>query len=166
MQQSLFSRHTATLFQYAGIGLISWSISHGFFSTTRSFITAGSGILVFLIGLIIEKHIKMEKLGSISTLLIGIFFSIGTAMISGWAQHFLDSPWRSVAIMPLGYLVSLFMYQKKENIKVFSLWKILSKAIAVSLLIFCTSYFLASVITPTLDNDHWEWIAKNDDHHS
>lgn len=70
-----------------------------------------------------EKHINMEKIGSISALLIGIFFSIGTAMISGGAQHFLDSPWRSVAIMPIGYLVSLFMYQRKENIHV-SFWNI------------------------------------------
>lgn len=78
--------------------------------------TAGFGIIVFLVGLVMEKHINMEKIGSVSALLIGVFFSIGTAMISGGAQHFLDSPWRSVAIMPIGYLVSLLMYRQKEDI--------------------------------------------------
>ncbi len=157
MKSSLFYRHTATLFQYAGIGLISGSISHGFFSTTRSFITAGFGIIVFLIGLVMEKHINMEKIGSVSALFIGVFFSIGTAMISGGAQHFLDSPWRSVTIMPIGYLVSLLMYRQKEGIK-FSFVRTLGIGCVISFFILLITYPLAE-ITPSSLADHHDEIV-------
>ncbi len=57
MKESLFPRHTATLLQYIGIGLISGAISHGFFSGFRSLVTAIIGIVVFILGLWYEHNL-------------------------------------------------------------------------------------------------------------
>ncbi len=117
MKQPLFSRHTAVILQYIGIGLISGAISHGFFSGFRSLITAVIGIIVFVIGLLYERNLSGSKIDMGKVLLVGIVFSISTAMVAGGIQHFLDSPWRSAWIIPVGYCISLLMYQIKENIK-------------------------------------------------
>lgn len=102
-----------------------------------------------------EKHINMEKIGSVSALLIGVFFSIGTAMISGGAQHFLDSPWRSVAIMPIGYLVSLLMYRQKEGIYS-SFMRTFGIGCIISFAIFLVTYPLAQITPPSLADHHEE----------
>ncbi len=84
MKTSLFSLHTATVLQYIGIGLISGSISHGFFSGFRSFITALIGIIVFISGLYLERKILGKHTVNIGKiLLVGVIFSISTAMVAG-----------------------------------------------------------------------------------
>ena|GEM_PF-7000582 len=40
-----------------------------------------------------------------------IIFSIAIGMVSGGLQHFLDSPMRSLWIVPVGYIVALAVYQ-------------------------------------------------------
>lgn len=61
MKNILFPRHTATLLQYIGIGLISGSISHGFFSGMRSLVTAVVGVTLFTLGLYYENLVLHKK---------------------------------------------------------------------------------------------------------
>ncbi len=61
MKEPLFPRHTVTLLQYIGIGLISGAISHGFFSGFRSLVTAAIGIVVFVVGLAYERNLTGGK---------------------------------------------------------------------------------------------------------
>lgn len=58
MKEPLFPRHTATMLQYIGIGLISGAISHGFFSGFRSLLTAIIGIAIFVFGLAYERNLN------------------------------------------------------------------------------------------------------------
>lgn len=75
------------------------------------------GVIVFILGLVYERKILNVKNDMGKILLIGIIFSISTAMVAGGIQHFLDSPWRSVWIIPLGYCISLLVFREKEGIK-------------------------------------------------
>lgn len=155
MKNTLFPRHTATLLQYIGIGLISGAISHGFFSGFRSLVTAAIGIVVFVIGLAYESKLSGSKIDMGKVLLIGIIFSISTAMVAGGFQHFLDSPWRSAWIIPVGYFISLLVFREKESIKT-SFADVMGKALLVSAVIAVICYPLAQ-ITPA-------YISVNDHH--
>jgi len=153
MKEPLFPLHTATLLQYIGIGLISGAISHGFFSGFRSFITAVIGIIIFVIGLMYERRLAGSKIDIGRVLLIGIIFSISTAMVAGGFQHFLDSPWRSAWIIPVGYLISLLAFREKEGIKN-SFFNTLNNGVVITLLIFIIAFPLASITPAQFDNHH------------
>jgi len=88
-------------------------------------------------------------------LIIGIIFSISTAMVAGGIQHFLDSPWRSAWIIPLGYFISLFAFREKEDISN-SFTDTLGRAIFVSGIILLICYPLARTIPEQFDNHHGE----------
>lgn len=153
--KQLFPRHTATLLQYIGIGLISGAISHGFFSGFRSLVTAAIGIVVFVVGLAYESKLSGSKIDMGKVLLIGVIFSISTAMVAGGMQHFLDSPWRSAWIIPVGYFISLLVYRVKENIQT-SFADAMGKALLVSAAVAIVCYPLAK-ITPA-------YVSVNDHH--
>ncbi len=86
-------------------------------------------------------------------LLIGIIFSISTAMVAGGIQHFLDSPWRSAWIIPLGYFVSLLVFGEKEGIKN-SFFDTLSRASLITGILFVVCYSLAKITPGQFDNHH------------
>lgn len=155
MKHPLFPHHTATLLQYIGIGLISGAISHGFFSGFRSLVTAIIGIVIFVLGLAYERNLTGGKVDIGKVLLIGVIFSISTAMVAGGIQHFLDSPWRSAWIIPVGYFISLLVYRVKENIQI-SFADAMGKALLVSTVVAIVCYPLAK-ITPayvSVNNHH------------
>lgn len=152
MKEPLFPRHTATTLQYIGIGLISGAISHWFFSGFRSLVTAVIGVVVFVVGLAYERNLSGSKIDMGRVLLIGVVFSISTAMVAGGFQHFLDSPWRSAWIIPLGYFISLLVFREKEGIKN-SFSDTLGRAVLITSILFLICYPLAR-ITPAQFDDH------------
>lgn len=152
MKEPLFPRHTATMLQYIGIGLISGAISHGFFSGFRSLVTTIIGIVVFVLGLAYERNLTSGKFDMGKVLLIGIVFSISTAMVAGGIQHFLDSPWRSAWIIPVGYFISVLAFREKEGIKN-SFSDTFGRAALVTGILFVLCYPLAQ-ITPAQFDDH------------
>lgn len=115
-------KHLSILLSYTGIWFISGAVSHGFFSGTRSLIMAGLGIILFLIGYLMERKLDNNNESiSMSQYLwiwvIAILFSLGIGMFNGWLQHFLDSPLRSLRIIPVGYMLSLVITPWKYDIK-------------------------------------------------
>lgn len=152
MKEPLFPRHTATMLQYIGIGLISGAISHWFFSGFRSLVTAVIGVVVFVVGLAYERNLSGSKIDMGRVLLIGVVFSISTAMVAGGFQHFLDSPWRSAWIIPLGYFISLLVFREKEGFKN-SFSDTLGRAVLITSILFLICYPLAR-ITPAQFDDH------------
>jgi uncharacterized cupredoxin-like copper-binding protein len=101
-------RHLSTLSKYAGISFIAGAVNHGMFSEQRSFVTAGLGILFFLIGALIENRLQGGEAVSWGAVLgFGILSSIGLGFFTGGLQHFPDSPQRSVWVVPLGFFLSL-----------------------------------------------------------
>ena len=108
---NLPTAHFATLCKYAGISFIAGAVNHGFFSGERSLLTAGVGVLVYLLGGILEMRASPD--GSqrwVDLLGLGIVSSIGLGFFTGGLQHFPDSPARSAWVVPLGFAMSLLAY--------------------------------------------------------
>lgn len=99
------------MFKYSGISFISGAVNHGFFSGQRSLITAAIGIVLFVIGAVMEHRASVangEPSNSLlKTLLLGALLSIGLGFFTGGLQHFPDSPARSSWVVPLGFVVSI-----------------------------------------------------------
>lgn len=102
------TEHLATLAKYAGISFVAGAVNHGFFSERRSFVTAGVGVICFLIGAAMEMKAAPDGTKSWADLLgFGIVASVGLGFFTGGLQHFPDSPERSLWVVPLGFFLSL-----------------------------------------------------------
>lgn len=102
------TEHLATLSKYAGISFVAGAVNHGFFSERRSFVTAGVGVLFFLIGAAMELKSAPDGAKRWADLLgFGILASVGLGFFTGGLQHFPDSPERSLWVVPLGFFLSL-----------------------------------------------------------
>ena len=101
--------HIATLFKYGGISFIAGAVNHGFFSEARSIWTAGFGVLFYLFGSWLDiRHREMKNVRWADVLGFGLVSSIGLGFFTGGLQHFPDSPDRSLWVVPLGFVLSLF----------------------------------------------------------
>lgn len=107
---------------------------------------------MFVVGLAYERNLSGSKIDMGRVLLIGVVFSISTAMVAGGFQHFLDSPWRSAWIIPLGYFISLLVFREKEGFKN-SFSDTLGRAVLITSILFLICYPLAR-ITPAQFDDH------------
>lgn len=102
------TEHLATLAKYAGISFVAGAVNHGFFSERRSFVTAGVGVICFLIGAAMEMKAAPDGTRRWADLLgFGIVASVGLGFFTGGLQHFPDSPGRSLWVVPLGFFLSL-----------------------------------------------------------
>jgi uncharacterized cupredoxin-like copper-binding protein len=105
---SFQTQHIATLAKYAGISFIAGAVNHGMFSEERSLLTAGVGVLFFIVGSYLEMQAAPQGSKRWGDLLgFGILASIGLGFFTGGLQHFPDSPERSVWVVPLGFFISL-----------------------------------------------------------
>lgn len=103
--------HGAMLLKYSGISFISGAVNHGFFSGERSVWTALIGIVLFVLGAVLEHRLsdssQERPQGLMRTLALGTLLSIGLGFFTGGLQHFPDSPARSAWVVPLGFAISV-----------------------------------------------------------
>lgn len=121
--------HLISLLSYIGIGFISGAVSHGFFSGLRSWIMALLGIIIF----ILAEYLKPGEKNYQHLILGWLIFSIAVGMVSWWFQHLLDSPMRSLWIIPVGRFVSTLIYPYKEWLHTYDRKKSLLIGLAVSI---------------------------------
>jgi hypothetical protein len=130
------------LIRYIGISFITGAISHGFFSGWRQIATAIAGIVLFIIGSLLEEW--SEKIDSWKVVISGTILAIGIGAVTGWLQHFPDSPERSLWIIPVGYIISLVFYAHSHkytwNKKSYIYW--ISTFIGVTLLSIALFLFI------------------------
>jgi uncharacterized cupredoxin-like copper-binding protein len=112
MTSSFSLQHGAMLLRYSGIGFISGAVNHGFFSGERSLWTAAIGMVLFVLGAVlehrwIEPNPNQPQSSLLQTLALGSLLSIGLGFFTGGLQHFPDSPARSSWVVPLGFFVSV-----------------------------------------------------------
>lgn len=116
---SLITTHIATLCKYAGISFIAGAVNHGFFSEERSLLTAGIGVLAYLLGGVLEmRQLPASERRWLDLLGFGVVSSIGLGFFTGGLQHFLDSPGRSAWVVPLGFAMSLaafWILQRRDS---------------------------------------------------
>jgi len=142
--------HISSLFKYTGISFTAGAVTHGFFSEERSFWTAVLGVCLYLIGGVIAKLANPQESQTwTGVLLIGIFASIGLGFFTGGLQHFPDSPARSLWVVPLGFLMSLFAVYLMEGKEVVS-----KKSAILYAVIVGTIVTVASVVAYEHYHDH------------
>ncbi|WP_297723161.1 cupredoxin family protein [Limnohabitans sp. Rim8] len=112
MTSSFSLQHGAMLLRYTGISFISGAVNHGFFSGERSLWTAAIGMVLFVLGAVLEhrstEHSPNQPQSSLlQTLALGSLLSIGLGLFTGGLQHFPDAPARSSWVVPLGFFVSV-----------------------------------------------------------
>lgn len=112
MTTSFQLQHGAMLLRYSGISFISGAVNHGFFSEQRSLWTAAVGIVLFVLGAVLEHRLAQTDAqppqnSLLQTLAWGSLLSIGLGFFTGGLQHFPDSPERSSWVVPLGFFVSV-----------------------------------------------------------
>jgi hypothetical protein len=135
-------KHVISLLSYLGIGFISGAISHGFFSGTRSLVMACLGIILFLIG----EYLKWEHGSYVELFVFALIYSVAVGMFSGGFQHFLDSPMRSLRIIPLGYFISLLVYPYKEWLRGYNLRWSLIRWLVISLCLYALIWLMIWIV--------------------
>jgi uncharacterized cupredoxin-like copper-binding protein len=117
---SFVPAHATMLLRYSGISFISGAVNHGFFSTERSFATAGVGVVLFALAAWLEHRAAgvREDAGDVGrTLLWGALLSVGLGFFTGGLQHFPDSPGRSAWVVPLGFVISVAAFVLLEQVR-------------------------------------------------
>ena len=143
--------HGAMLLKYSGISFISGAVNHGFFSGERSLWTAGAGMVLFVLGAVLEHRLvqgdQQPSQGLLRTLAIGAMLSIGLGFFTGGLQHFPDSPSRSAWVVPLGFVISvLALALDGDHRWVRSSWVY---SLVVGSLVLVGSY------------TSWQWLERN-----
>lgn len=125
-------QHLIAILWYLWIGFVGGSISHGFFSWTRSIVMATLGIIMFVVSEILKSDQK-----DITQLIVwGLVYSVAVGMVSWWLQHLMDSPERSLWIVPLGWIVSTAIFPYKEWLGFLYHIKSLCVGLAISGILF------------------------------
>ena len=152
--------HIASLCKYTGISFTAGSITHGSFSSERSYWTAAIGVCIYLLGGILEKIAHPDKNHSWSDLLIiGIVASIGLGFFTGGLQHFPDSPARSAWVVPTGFVMSMlamYLMEGKGRVKLSKVltYGVLSFALVIGASYFALNYFNTHGTSQSHDHEH------------
>jgi multisubunit Na+/H+ antiporter MnhB subunit len=105
---SFQSHHISILARYVGISFIAGAVNHGAFSENRSYLTALVGIFFYILGVFLNHRNNKDEVNDWRALFgFGVISSIGIGFFTGGLQHFIDSPERSVWVVPLGFILSV-----------------------------------------------------------
>lgn len=143
--------HGAMLLKYSGISFISGAVNHGFFSGERSLWTALIGMVLFVLGAVLEHRLtdnpEEPPSNLLHTLLLGALLSIGLGFFTGGLQHFPDSPSRSAWVVPLGFFVSVLALALNNSLH----WRPSSWVYTA----------LAGVLISSGSYGAWQWLERN-----
>lgn len=113
---SLSQAYLTHLLRYVGVGLISGSIVHAGTlggNWWRYLVLIGLGAAMFGWGVWLEHHAeKQVNLGVYTAL--SILISIGTGMVSGATQHYLDGPRMAAILLPVGLVIGYWAFAFRD----------------------------------------------------
>ena len=151
MQVSFQHYHGAMLLKYSGISFISGAVNHGFFSGERSLLTAAVGVVLFVVGALMEHRLSDDvdepPNSLVNTLILGALLSIGLGFFTGGLQHFPDSPSRSAWVVPLGFFISVLAMAVNKTFQ----WRTSSTTYTV----------LAGLLISLFSYGAWQWLEQN-----
>ncbi len=166
MLDNNWKKYLGDLFHYIGVWFIWGSISHWFFSWERSIIMAFIWFILFIVWELIQKQ-SLKDVNYLKILFVWVVYSLSIWMVNWWLQHFLDSPERSLWIIPLWFILSLAIFPLKEwlsfkdlkkNLAVLSLFSLsITSLVVLAYLFVPASYFW--------DHDHHSEDSVDDDNH-
>lgn len=101
-------QHVALIIKYTGISFITGWLSHWFFSWERQIITSLVWVVFFIFWTLLEQ--KPEERDYMRTIVFSSLLAISIWALTWGLQHFPDSPDRSVWLVPVWFLVSIWAY--------------------------------------------------------
>jgi hypothetical protein len=109
-----FSAHVA---QYVGIGMVSGSVVHASTlggSSLKYAVLIAAGTLIYRSKFLIESGFRIDReMGRF--LAVSTVVSLGTGMLSGSAQHFLDGPRAGAVLASVGVVIAYVSFCFREN---------------------------------------------------
>ena len=105
--------HVALIIKYTGISFITGWLSHGFFSGERQIITSLVWVVFFIIWTLLEQ--KPEERDYMRTIIFSSVLAVAIWALTWGLQHFPDSPTRSVWLVPVWFVVSIYAYLALEK---------------------------------------------------
>lgn len=148
--------HFALIIKYTGISFITWGLSHWFFSGERQILTSLVGIVLFIIGTLLEKN-NWEK-EYLRTIMYSSVFAVSIGALTGGLQHFPDSPERSLWIVPVGFILSFYSYLLLEkhplSQKNYTLYALVG--FAISIIVSLSFYWVVDQWYFTSEHSHTE----------
>lgn len=147
------------ILRYVGIGLISGSIVHagtlGGAGLKYIFLVL-LGVTGFILGVHLEKRGGFKE--TYGYIFITVIISIGTGMVSGATQHFLDGPVYASTLLSLGLMTGYlaFIYRDFKE-------KLTGKKITETLVIVFSLWlllYLISINLPHFSPDHHHSILN------
>jgi len=148
--------YVSHILRYVGVGLVSGSIVHAGTlggGSLKYIVLIIMGITAFTIGTLMENKQKFDK-HLLSFILISTVVSIGTGMVSGGTQHYLDDPLFAAMVLPLGLFIGYVAFLVRDFKKEIS-FKRIAIALVGALILWGGLYFIAHRI-PVLENHHGE----------
>lgn len=136
--------HLVLVIKYTGISFITGGLSHGFFSWERQIITSLIWVWFFILGTLLEK--KTWEIDYIRTIIFSSILAVAIWALTWWLQHFPDSPDRSIWIVPLWFLVSVYAYISLEK----------EKFVQKTYLVYTVLWFVFSVVISVL----FYWVVQ------
>ncbi len=108
---------TAHLAQYIGIGLISGSVVHASTlggSSLKYGALIGLGMLIYCMKFVIESRFRVDR-QLLRFLGVSTIVSLGTGMLSGSAQHFIDGPYAGAILASTGVVIAYIAFCVRED---------------------------------------------------
>ena len=138
------------MLRYCGVGLISGSIVHAGTlggSVFKYVILIICGMIAFAIGNLIEhKNVQNKEL--LIFIAISTVVSIGTGMVSGGVQHYLDNPIFGAGIITLGLIISYISFTYRDFKNTFSI-KYTFLVTLISIIVGLVLYFIGMTLSKT-----------------
>jgi hypothetical protein len=140
------SRHIALLCKCTGTSFISGAVNNGFFdSHLRSLITAGIGVLLFVMGTFVDQYLSSHGDAPSEpmwdTLILSIVLSLGIGFFTGALQHYpFPNTQISSWVIPLGFLLTMGALAWQFNESVVLIKPIVYYAFIATLLAALTSF--------------------------
>lgn len=109
-----FSAHLA---QYIGIGLISGSVVHATTlggSSLKYGILIAAGMVIYCMKFLIEANFRLDR-PLLRFLRISTLVSLGTGMLSGAVQHYLDGPKSGAVLASTGLVLAYVAFCLRED---------------------------------------------------
>lgn len=151
---TLNKAYLSHIFRYVGVGLISGSVVHAGTlggAWLKYLILIIVGIIAFIVGTYLESNNHLAQ--NAKYILITIIISIGTGMISGATQHYLDGPFYAAVLLPAGLLVGYLAFAYRDYKNTLKTKNILT-VILISVAIWLGLYAIAEVLPHSHDHGH------------
>lgn len=144
--------------KYLGVGLISGSIVHAGTlggDYMKYIVLIIMGIILFVAGNVLEHGMQSIQ-QMIPYIGISTVLSIGTGMVSGGTQHYLDGPMIAAVLLPLGFFLGYLALVYRDFKNEFTLRRGLI-ILGVSIVLYGALYGIGTLLTK---ND--PYIAQDD----